>query len=62
MRRGVDGGVSEDEGGSVFGDRVLDMSSQVGYVKSCVGGSTVRGLMSGNTVRTPWDKRRDVGD
>ena len=50
IRRGLCGSVSEDEGASVSGDGVLDMSSQVGYVKSGVDGSTVRGLMYGNTV------------
>ena len=40
VRRGLDGSASEDEGGSVSGDRALDISSQVGYVKSGVNGST----------------------
>ncbi len=50
VRRGLDGSVSEDEGGSVSGDRVLNMSSQVGYVKSGVGGNTVRGFVNGSGV------------
>ena len=29
VKRGLDGSVSEDDGGSVSGDRALDMSSQV---------------------------------
>ncbi len=28
VRRGAGGSVSEDEGGSVYGDRALEMSSQ----------------------------------
>ena len=46
----MDGSVSGDDGGSVSGDRVLDMSRQAGYVKSGVGGSRVRGVVNGNTV------------
>ena len=47
----MSGSVSEDEGGILSQDRALNMSSQVRYVKSGVGGSTVRSIVESETGR-----------
>ena len=44
VRSLVSGSVSEDDGGILSQDRALNMSSQVRYVKSGVGESTVRNI------------------